>query len=133
MRSGGRREQPVASDRQEQPRNWGQPPPHWIGREPQSFKRVRSEQRRSARFAKYDEGKLRASVHSDPGTPDVPLYPAAIRQDKCIPRVRDYPQAVKEGRRKGRVRGAGVHERLDSLVALASRIPYLDAHAKGAH
>src|SRR5574337_917034 len=61
---------------------------------------------------------------------DVPLYPAAVRQDKCIPRVRDSPRAVKAGRRKGRVRSAGVHERLDSLVALASRIPHLDAHAK---
>ena len=95
--------------REEQPRNRSQPARHWIGREPQALKGVGSEKRLSRRFTKDDKGELRASVDPDPSAPDIPLHPAAIRQDKGIPGVRDHPQAVEERRRQGRVRGARVH------------------------
>ena len=80
--------------RQEQPWNRSQATPHRIGREPQSFKRVRSEKRLSPWFTKDDEGEFRAPVHPDPGASDIPLHPPAIREDKGVPRVRDYPQGV---------------------------------------
>ena len=118
---------------EEQPRNRSQPARHWIGREPQALKGVGSEKRLSPRFTKDDKGEFRASVYPDPGAPNIPLHPAAIRQDKGVPGVRDYPQAVEERRRKGRVRGAGVHEGLDSLVALPQWISHLDAHTKRPH
>ncbi len=82
------------SEAEKQSGNGNETPAHGIGREPQSFKRVRSEKRLSPRLTKDHEGEFRASVHPDPGAPHIPLDLAAIRKDEGVPRVRDYPKAV---------------------------------------
>src|SRR3990170_3910031 len=81
----------------------------------------------------YNLSELLQAVHPYPRPADAKLQFPPVGEFKDRGRVRGHAEAGKERGREGRIRGAGVYQRLDCQEAFALGVSHLNLHAKRAH